>query len=583
MRVLLVQPEDSPERGPWAGQRWDLIVDLGKSSPSSGERWARHYGCPVLRTDCFRHGIADAKRVREVFSTARGRLIDSEGIDWWDLMSVSVVPSALTLVALSAVAGEISRSAELWATRRGGDAGMLAILLNRSVHSFGDRGLARSTARAIHLGGVFRRFSVAQIKEIFLDKYDSGYRWRSRFAKRQQSSAEPVVLLPSAYENVSRMAGAYARLLPKQNFLMVATRRSAKRFERPPNIQIRDLAAYAKAGPPTAEIASMIGHWMKLKADLQSSPELQILMRAGVLASIPGWIRDGISARDAWRCVLEHETVSGVLCGDDSNLYTRLPVLLAARRGTPTVDFHHGAFDGMYVLKELPCDRYLAKNEMERDYLLTVCGLPAERVVMGAPSSGNVCSVKETPAPQRTAIIFFSEPYEAAGMRTYEVYRELLPPLCRLARESGHGVIIKLHPFESLSPCRKILRDILTPEDLKLVRVADGPLTGELLAQAWFGITVESTTVIDCLQNVVPCFVCSWLAHSPYEYVQQYARFGIGELLQDAGQLLEIPGRLADFRDRLAMKWNLSPTVDPATLQAWLTEPSDFSGARSGL
>jgi hypothetical protein len=576
MRVLLLEPEDSPERGPWSRQHWDLIVDLGKSSAFSEERWARQYGCPVLRSDCFRHGIADAKKVREIFSVGRGRLLDEEGIDWWDLLSLLVAPYALNLLALQSVAKEINPSAELWATRPGGAAGILAIVLNRSVQTFVDRGLARSAARAVHYAKLVRRFSVAQINEILLDKYDSGYAWRSRFAARPRGSVEPVVLLPSAYENVSRMAAAYARLLPEQPFLMVATRQSAKQFAPPTNVQVQDLAAYAKPGSHTAEATSLIEQWMKLRADLQASPELQVLSRAGVLGSFPAWIRDGLSSRNAWREVLEREVISGVLCGDDSNRYTRLPVLLAARRKIPTVDFHHGALDGRYVFKEFPCDRYLAKSEMERDYLLRVCGLPAERIVMGAPSSGDVRSgdvrsASESQSTRRTSIILFSEPYEAAGMRTHEVYRELLPSLCRVARESGHGLILKLHPFESLSQRGSIVRDVLTPEDCSLVRIVDGPLTTEVMEQAWFGITVESTTVIDCLQNDVCCFLCGWLAHSPFEYVQQYARFGIGEILQAAGQLLEIPRRLADFHNRTTIKANLYATVDPAMLKGWLT------------
>jgi hypothetical protein len=571
MRVLLLEPEDSPEQGPWSRQHWDLIVDLGKSSAFSEQRWARQYGCPVLRSDCFRHGIADAKKVREIFSVGRGRLIDEEGIDWWDLLSLLLVPYALNLLALQSAANEISPSAELWATRPGGAAGILAIVLNRSVQTFVDRGLARSAARAMHYATLVRRFSAAQIKEILLDKYDSGYGWRSRFAARRRGSVEPVVLLPSAYENVSRMAAAYARLLPEQPFLMVATRQSAKQFAPPANVHVQDLAAYAKPGSHTAEATSLIEQWMKLRADLQESPELQVLSRAGVLESFPAWIRDGLSARNAWREVFEREVVSGVLCGDDSNRYTRLPVLLAARRKIPTVDFHHGALDGRYVFKDFPCDRYLAKSEMERDYLLRVCGLPAERIVMGAPSSGDVRSGKEGQSPRETSVVFFSEPYEAAGMRAHEVYRELLPSLCRVARETGHGLILKLHPFESLSQRRTIVRDILTPADCELVRIVDGPLTTELMGQAWCGITVESTTVIDCLQNNICCFLCGWLAHSPFEYVQQYARFGIGEALQDAKQLLEIPRREADFHSRPTMKANLSATVDPAMLQGWLT------------
>jgi hypothetical protein len=579
MRVLLLQPEDSPERGPWSRQHWDLIVDLGKASLFSVERWTRRFGCPVLRTDSFRHGIADAKHVRETFSAGRGRLVDEEGIDWWELMSLLVAPYALILPALLSAAKEISASAELWTTRPGGIAGIVAIALGRSLQSFERTGLARSAARAMHYAGLVRRFSAAQFTEIFLDKYDSGYRWRSRFAARQPRCPEPVVLLPSAYANVSRMAAAYARLLPDQPFLMVATRRSARQFVAPPNVQTRDLAAYASTGSGGPEVTSLTERWTKLRTDLCRFPELQVLVQSGLFDSFPGWIRDGLSARNAWREVLEAEPVAGVLCGDDSNLYTRLPVLLAARRKIKTVDFHHGAIDGRYALKDLPCDLYLAKNEMERDYLLRVCDLPAEKVVLGAPPE-NIPSAIAIQSPAQSSAIFFSEPYELAGVRVDEVYRELLPSLCRLARQSGRGVTIKLHPFESRSQRRRVVHEVLTPEDRNLVNMVDGPLTSTLMAQAWFGITVESTTVIDCLRNGICCFLCGWLSLSPYEYAQQYARFGIGEVLQDAQQVLEIPSRLADFQNRPPMKLNLSVTADPAMLERWLTKSHAIGDAR---
>jgi hypothetical protein len=579
MRVLLLQPEDNPEGGPWSRQPWELIVDLGKSSMVSEERWSHQYGRRVLRVESYRHGIADARRVREIFSVGRGRLIDEEGIDWWDLLSLLVAFEGLTLVALLSMAREIGPSDELWATRSGCAARMLAIILNRPLQHFRESGLARSVSRVMHYSGLVRRFSGAQFKEILLDKYDAGYEWRSRFAARQQSCAEPVVLLPSAYGNVSRMAAAYAQLLPEQRFLMVATRQSGKQFAPVSNVQVRDLAAYAKAGPSAAGVTSLIERWTQLRTDLQSFPELRILLQAGVLDSFPGWLRDGVSARHAWREVLEREPVCGVLCGDDSNLYTRLPVLLAARRKIPTVDFHHGALDGRYVWKDLPCDLYLAKNEMERDYLLRVCGVSAEKVLIGAPPTRDIPPiVARERRPQ--SVILFSEPYEVAGMRADEVYRELLPPLCRLARENGHDLIVKLHPFESLSQRARIVREILSPDDRRLVTVVDGPLSAELLARAWFGITLESTTAIDCLQNGICCFLCGWMSLSPFEYVQQYARFGSGEVLQDARQLSEIPSRLADFCNRPHVELNLSVTADPAMLRRWLTTVYDKAGAR---
>ena len=141
-----------------------------------------------------------------------------------------------------------------------------------------------------------------------------------------------------------------------------------------------------------------------------------------------------------------------------------------------------------------------------------------------------------------------------------------------MARAHGRSVILKLHPFESLSQRRRTIRKILTPEDGELVTIVDGPLTPAILSQAWFGITVESTTVIDCLQHGIQCFLCGWLTLWPFEYVQQYARFGVGEVLRSAEQIADIPARLSDFHDRAPGQ----PTVaaDPVQLQRWLTARS---------
>jgi len=573
MRILLVDPEDSPLRGPWASQPWDLIVDLGNSSFFSEESWRQRCNCRIVRSQSVERGIADAREVRKIFSAGRGRLLDEEGIDWWDLTSLLFAPEVFALLRLGRVAGEINPDADLWATRPGNSLRLLEGMLNRPVQRFGDEAFSRIATRAGHYAGLLRRFSAAQFKEIVLDKYDSGYQWRARFAQRPKRCAESVVLLPSAYGNASRMAAAYAQLLPSQPFLMVATRQSARRFEAPAGVEVRDLASYASGNSPQSETASLVDRWIELRDELQDIPEYRLLFCAGVLNPIHGWIRDGVSARTAWRRVLQTEPVRGVLCGDDSNLYTRLPVLLAARRGIPTVDFHHGALDGRYLLKELPCDWYLAKNEMERDYLLRTCGLSAEKVMIGAPKQS--AAVQFESRSSESAILF-SEPYEVAGMRAEEVYRELLPGLCRLARANGGNVIVKLHPFESRAQRERIVSEILSSEDQAIVRVMEGPLSKELLSQAWFGITIESTTVIDCMRNGICCFLCGWLSLSSYEYGRQYARFGIGEVLQRADQIEDIPRRLDDFHHRSTVGFDLSPTVDPAMLQQWLTSREPF-------
>lgn len=547
-------------------------MDLGRSTSFSAAVWGEQTLCPILRSDSFRRNIEDVKLVRELFAAGRGHLFDEEGIDWWDLASLLIEQEVEEALVLRRLVSQIGPDAELWTTRPGWLAGELARLLQRPLQSFFLGPVTRAARKVGHYAGLARRFTTPQMKQIFLDKYDGGYRWRARFAPRRKKLLEDVVLLPSAYENVSRMAASYARLLPEQSFLLVATRQSAREFQPPPNVHVRDLASYATVAPPPEEISSILERWKKLESELGALPEFDLLSSSGVFKAFPAWFHDCLYARNAWREVLQRESVIGVLCGDDSNIYTRLPVLLAARRGLATVDFHHGAMDGRYLLKDLPCDTYLAKSEMERDYLLRVCGLPSTRVVDGAPAPRSPRSMSSGTAHSRSpSIVFFSEPYEGAGFRAEEIYRELLPPLCRLARQNGRGVILKLHPFESPGGRLRMLRSFLPREDWKLLTIVDAPLSDELLAQTWFGVTIESTTVMDCSAAGVPCFVCEWLAFSPFEYMRQYARFGIGRSLRSAAEIAHIPRLLEESGLRAGMPDGLWTAIEPRRLQQLLT------------
>lgn len=575
MRVLLLHPEDSARCGPWAKQKWDLIVDLGKSPSTSAAESQEQTHCPIVRANSFRRVVEDLRTIREMFSIGRRRLLDEEGIDWWDLTSLVVAPQMEDALVLRRLASEIKPNAEIWSTRAGWPCSAFPCLLKCQLRTFSGHPLSRWVERSSHYAQLFRRFSAGQIKQIFFDKYDAGYRWRSRFAPTTKPLSESAVLLPSAYENVSRMAASYARVLPEQMFLLVATRQSARKFIQPENLQVRDLAAYGKGLSPLRETALILANWERLKPELKAAAlEFEVLLSAGVFDPFPQWFRDCLRARDAWRGVIEREPITGVLCGDDSNIYTRLPVLLAAKRKIPTVDFHHGALDGRYLLKSLPCDAYLAKSEMERDYLVRVCGLSPERLFDAAPprnpSPRNPSRLNEKRMPGRSAILF-SEPYGNDGLRAEEVYREILLPLCGVSRETGHDVIVKLHPFESASERKRLLRSLLSPQDFRLVTVVDGPTTPELFSRAWFGITIESTTVLECLSAGVPCFLCGWLSLSSYAYGAQYARFGIGEVLRRAEEIGEIPRRLARFHGAVNPPQEFGNVVSAKQLRQLLT------------
>lgn len=566
MRVLLLHPDDFLDSGPWSAQTWDLIINLGRSPLSRlGERQNRS---PVLHLDDYSQGFSDARVVRDLLHAGRGQLVDEHGIDFWQLTSVAIVQQALKVLQLQRLASEIPRNAELWSTRPDWAIRVVAELLHTSVRCFREGRWIRAKSAAQHYWQVFHHFSASQMKQIFFDKYDAGYRWRSHFSRKRSHGSVPVVLVPSAYTNVSRTAALYAAMVPNVRFLLVATRQSAHECALPENMEARDLAAYARVQPRSSELAALRDAWTNLKSHLQALEPLRLLSMAGMLDDIPSLLHSLSFVRNAWRQVFECEPVCSVLCGDDSNFFTSLPVVLAAKRNIPTIDFHHGALDGFYLFKDLPSDLYLAKSEMERDYLVRLCALPSTKVMIAPPTARQKGSSGSRTRDPRD-IVLFSEPYEVRGMHAEAVYGELLPELWRLAQSNRRGLVVKLHPFESSVQRMRMAARVLPEDARRHVQWVRGPLTTELLERAWFGITIESTTAIECTQNGVCCFLCRWLKLSPFGYAEQFARFGMGQSLQNLQQINEIPDRVEEFQNRCHAQ--SLEVADPSQLQQWLT------------
>ena len=540
MRVLLVDPEDSPRRGHWTHQKWDLVVDTGNSSSDTLERWREHFHSPCICLSAFRLGAEDLATVRGIMQAGNGRLIDNQGVDWWKLTNILIHHQLESLLLVKRLMTSLSHVSELYCTRLSWLTKAISLMLDRELHTFNGGLAVRATARLGHYAGVVRKLKFPQLREIFLDKYDPRYRLRSRLNTVRTASKGRAVLVPSAYTNVSRMAVEYARMLPDQEFLLVATRRGGTLFDSAPNVRVVPLSAYASPNLRLSENASILNKWDKLKCELQQIPELKLLTRLGIVDNFASWFRNGFAVRDAWTGVLDREQIQSVLCGDDSNTVTRLPVLLARRRGLPTVDFHHGALDGRFQIKDLPSDVYLAKSEMEQDYLLRVCHLDSERVVLGGPGRV-VRTFAATPSPvPKSAIVFFSESFETLGQRTEDIYRELLPPLAALAEQTGRQLLLKLHPFESANHRRRLLNQLLGDKSQD-VEVVEGPTTADLLSRAWIGLTVQSTAVIDCALHGVTCFLCEWLESGNFNYIQQFARFQVGINLSSASEIGQIP------------------------------------------
>jgi hypothetical protein len=542
MRVLLIDPLDTADAGAWAGERWDRIVDLGMGGKNTYARWRRQFQCPVTTLDSLRNDFDTFRRVRELLGLGCGRLVDEYGLDLWEIMSILLHAEMEALVVLQILAQTLGSSDQVYVSRPGLHASLLQHLLPARVNIFPLQRGAQKGGLAHYLR-VFNKLSVPQIMDVLCDKYDGGYQLRGHFSRKRRHSARPVVLLPTAYINVSRTGIAYANTFPEENFLLLATRRSGWMENLPRNVSAAWLSSYASLRDRSAENAEMEGRWRPLLKELRRLPEFETLHRLGYLDVVPMWFRRGLDVRDAWRNVLDTEPVQAVLCADDSNPNSRIPMLLAQGRGLPNIACHHGALDGRYMFKRSYGDIVWAKGKMEQDYLVRRCGVPAEKVEIAAPAlpANWHGSGKSRPPVLQPHLLFISEASDVGGGRPEEFYKDLLPPLADLALAHGRELIVKLHPAESERERAGTLARILSPQQKSVTRIVSGPLTEDLLANAWFGITILSTVAIECAIRGIPCFLCKWLEFWPYGYVEQFIRFGAGIGLNDPGEIAKIP------------------------------------------
>ncbi len=386
--------------------------------------------------------------------------------------------------------------------------------------------------------------------EIVFDKWDADYRLRRLINPRRFESKARAVLLPSAYVNVSRAQLAYARMLPERRFLLVVTRASGRRVQLPANVELRSLAAYSPGVlPPTEnESVRLLKKWEELQNDrIAANRVLGLATTLHMFDGFPGFLKTGLRIRDAWREVIANEPIEAVFSADEHNPFTRLPTALANARNLRTVVCDHGALNLTFGIRRQCSDVYLAAGEMAKDYIVTWCGNPAEKILVGGPqtSSGSLPSAGKG---RRDWIVFFSEPYEVSSARTQTLYSELLPELCSLARQSNRKVIVKLHPFESLRGRKAMIDKALSSEDRPLVEMREGPMTPDLFERAWFSVTVESSVAVESTTNGVPCFLCGWFDSSWYDYGKQFAKFCAGYQLDSPESIRQIPRLLEGIK-----------------------------------
>jgi hypothetical protein len=536
LRVLLLHPDDTPSRI-FPGQRCDLIIDFAHAPNSTYDRWRRETGCPLLSLYHFAQEVDDLGVVRRLLQLGTGRVLDHWGIDWWDVLSLEIAPQIQQLMLVRRLSEELGASCELYASRPHPLATALQRLLGVRLTILESR-FQSVVHRARHYRDAFSHLDTAQLAQVLEDKFDGDHSVRRRFTRRGYTSGKPVILLPSAYINVSRAALEYAKLIPDHQFLLVHTRSSAK-LASPANVRSVSLTPYFVPGDKQ-ETASLLESWNGLRKHLVSNAEeFKMAEAVGVLAKIPSLLHWGLALRNAWSQIFESENVTACLCADDSNPPSSIPLIMAKQRGLPALACHHGALNYHMAIKTNHADVYLVKNEMERDYLQRICNVASEKIVIAALSSRPL-PMQHVALRSASWLVFFTEPYQSSGWRSDEVYRDLLPRLCALAQTCGLRLVFKLHPFDSIKGHRKMLHRFV-PEHERQIKVLAGPTPDELWKNTRLALTVQSSTALQCAALGIPVFLCGWL-RDPYSgYVQQYARFGVGHVLESPEQLADVP------------------------------------------
>jgi hypothetical protein len=536
MRILFIHAGDDPMHGPWAFEPWNLVVDMGIAGADSYSKWKEWFGCSVVPLG--KSEESDFDGMRKLLALGLGAVVDAFGLDWHDLISTSFYERVELAFRLQNFTEQVPPNSDIAVSRRGLESHILTALLDQPVRCFSSTNGAG--AKFQHYAHELSRLPIKQLIQIAGDKYDAGYQWRRFFTRRPQRCSRPVILLPTNYVNVSRTGLQYAESLPDSDFLLVSTRQSGLIKQAPANVSVRKLASYAPGTFDESELRELLIRFQTMRSQRMGNA-ISALIYEEIGRSFPQFLRDGLMVRNAWLQLFEQERISAVLCADDANHTTRIPLLIAREKKLPALSCHHGALDGRYRLRLKPDTCYLAKGRMERDYLSRVCAIREDVVEIGG--AGKALPARSV-SSKTHSIVFFSENYEALGGRGQEFYRDLLPPLSDLALKTGRELVVKLHPAEVVRTRKRMAKNVLPSERFNRVRFVQGPLSENLLNSTWFGITVISSTAIDCTRRGIPVFLCPWLEYCNYGYAEQMLKFRAGVRLNHAGEIPSIPALL---------------------------------------
>ena len=535
MKLLVLDGADDLSTLP--SQPWDMVGDCARAPAATYDSWARSSGAECLSFFDFAHGFDDLHASRELLRQGLNIVVDEDGVDWWDVLSLLIESDLRQLMLALRLSKQLPSTCQIYSSRPNLLASALAKACGTKLHVLASRS-RRVRLKVSRYRSAFQKLEPHQLAQVIKDKFDPQHSIRRHFAKKALRCTAPVVLLPSAYINVSRTAAAYAASAPDHGFLLVCARESARLPLPPPNVTQISLNPYF-CGGNRSQCAYLQDLYDGLTRDLaKSALEYQLASSIGLLARVRSLLPWGLAIRDSWKNLLSAQPISGVLCADDSNPYSRLPLILSRNRGLPTVACHHGALDFRMAVKNVHSDFYLTKSEMERDYLVTKCRVSTDRLISSYPPSDSLAESHST-STRRDTLVFFSEPLANMGWREEEVFSDLIPRLSHIAQATSLKLVLKLHPFESARAYRRRLGEFL--RESECVQVVTGPMSGDLWKSIKFAATVQSSVALECASRNIPLFLCGWLSDPYSDYAVQFSKFGIGQYLHSADDLSSIP------------------------------------------
>jgi hypothetical protein len=535
MRVLLLHHADQI---PPDDRRWDLVIDLGRAPRSTYDAWNCGPGGRVLSLFDWANEIDDLYRTKELLELGLGRLLDRDGIDWWDVCSLMLSPDLQQFMLARRVARELDEHCDVHATRDSALVRGVQALLGVPIathHQASPLDRLRSGMQSA------RTLDPRELFQILQDKFDGAHRIRWYLSRRPHCDGVPMVLCPSAYINVSRAVARQAASSPKKVFYLVLARGSARISSLPPNVRVASLDGYFKPSNRD-ELHTLVSQWEKVRERLvASSEEFLMADRAGVLRRLPSLLKWGVAVRDAWSTILDTENVVECFCADDSNPYTRIPLILAKKRRLPSVASHHGALDFRLAFKRSHGDIRLVKSEMERDYAVSICKVPARQIVLDLPETKPVIRTVPSTGDAPGCLTFFTEAYHSSGFREAEVFRELVPKLLSVTQALRLHLVFKLHPFDGVKKMRACLRTAVQDVDREHVHLWDGPMSNERWQATRVIVTGQSSVAVEAAEKGIRTFLCRWLGDPFSGYQKQFVHYGIGHLLNSAEEIVRIP------------------------------------------